>query len=174
MDLHETKKKPLTVHSRWLIRRDMPEVMAIENEAFGYDAWREREFVDTLKGRNCIAIVAEHSEQVVGYMVYLLNLRSFEIINFAVAAEFRRQEIGRQLLQKLIGKLSRRRSRIVADVRETNLAALNFFKACGFLAEGILKDRFDETDEDAIRMVFERCQQGQLFGENPKPPRAGR
>lgn len=144
------------VHIRWLIRRDMPEVFAIENEAFGLDAWREQEFIDTLRGRNCIGLVAEHSERIVGYMLYLLLPRGFEVINFAVHAEFRRRGVGRQMIEKLVGKMSQKRTRVSAMVRESNLAALNFFKACGLRAVRLRPGYFSDCEDDAIEMRITR------------------
>ena len=43
---------------RWLIRRDMPEVLGIENDSFEY-AWKEEDFLCCLRQRNCIGLVSE-------------------------------------------------------------------------------------------------------------------
>ena len=43
---------------RWLIRRDMDDVLAIERASFQFP-WTEEEFLCCLRQRNCIGTVAE-------------------------------------------------------------------------------------------------------------------
>src|SRR5436305_3532888 len=106
-----------------MIRRDMVEALGIEKESFEFP-WSEDDFIRCLRQRNCIGMVAEMDDRVVGFMIYELHKNRLHVLNFAVAARFRRRGIGSQMLRKLIGKLSQqRRSRIVLEVRETNLAA---------------------------------------------------
>ena len=61
-----TPKAQVRVHIRWMIRRDMPEVLAIEHASFEFP-WCEEEFLRVLRQRNCIGMVAEYGERVVGY-----------------------------------------------------------------------------------------------------------
>ena len=98
------------------------EVLEIERRRFEFP-WFEEEFIRCLRQRNCIGMVAEHAERVVGFMIYELHKTRLHILNFAVAADVRRRGVGRQMIEKLIGKLSsQRRTRITLEVRETNLA----------------------------------------------------
>jgi ribosomal-protein-alanine N-acetyltransferase len=54
---------------------------------------------------------------------------------------------------KLVGKLSaQRRTRIVLEVRETNLDAQIFFRSQGFRAVNVLRDFYEDTTEDAYLM----------------------
>src|SRR5690348_7870597 len=123
-----TAKAQTRVHIRWMIRRDMPEVLAIEHASFEYP-WCEEEFLRVLRQRNCIGMVAEHGEQIVGFMIYELHRNKIHVLDFAAHPEFRRRGVGRQLVAKLVGKLSsQRRNRIALYVRETNLAAQLFFR----------------------------------------------
>jgi ribosomal protein S18 acetylase RimI-like enzyme len=66
------QKQEVRVHIRWMIRRDFPEVLAIETESFRFP-WLEEDFIRCLRQRNCIGMVAEHDERVVGFMVYELD-----------------------------------------------------------------------------------------------------
>ncbi len=144
----------VSVHIRWMIRRDMPEVSAIEQNSFEFP-WTEKDFFRCLRGRNCIGMVAENDEQVVGFMIYELHNSQLHILNFAVRPDYRRRNIGQQMVEKLIGKLSQqRRNRIVLEVRETNLAAQLFFQKMGFRAITVLRDYYDDTIEDAYVMHY--------------------
>lgn len=121
-------KQALKVQIRWLIRRDMPECLDIERQAFE-SAWTEEDFLCCLRQRNCIGMIAEYNHRIVGFMIYELHKAKLHVLNFAVDPEFSRQAIGTQLVEKLVDKLSQqRRQEIVLEVRESNLAAQLFFK----------------------------------------------
>jgi len=142
------------VHIRWMIRRDMPEVLDIEQASFEFP-WSEDDFIRCLRQRNCIGMVAEHDERVVGFMIYELHKTRLHVLNFAVGDEFRRRAVGSQMLSKLVSKLSsQRRTRIMLEVRETNLAAQLFFRSAGFRAVSVLRDYYEDTPEDAYLMQY--------------------
>ena len=148
------QKQLVRTHIRWMIRRDMPEVLAIEAASFEFP-WLEDDFIRCLRQRNCIGMVAEHDDQVVGFMIYELNKNRIQVLNFATAPEMRRRGVGMQMVRKLIGKLSaQRRTRILLEVRETNLEAQLFFRDTGFRAISVLRDYYEDTPEDAYLMQY--------------------
>jgi ribosomal-protein-alanine N-acetyltransferase len=154
MNAIRVAKPRLDVHIRWMIRRDMPEVLQAEQQSFEY-AWTEDEFLRCLRQRNCIGMIAECSERVVGYMIYELHKQKLHIMNFAVLPEFRRRGIGSMMISKLYGKLSNhRRTKITLAVRETNLAAQLFFRHQGFKATRVVKGYYSDSGEDAFLMNF--------------------
>ncbi|MEQ8849521.1 ribosomal protein S18-alanine N-acetyltransferase [Botrimarina sp.] len=150
----------LDVHIRWMIRRDMPQVLEIEQSAFEFP-WSEEDFIACLRQRNCIGMVAEgcptpgQGERVVGFMIYELHKTRLHLLNFAVSKAARRSGVGTQMVEKLIGKLSsQRRTRLSLEVRETNLPAQIFFRAAGFKATSVLRDFYDDSPEDAYLMQY--------------------
>lgn len=144
----------LQAQIRWLIRRDMDEVLNIEKSSFEFP-WSEEEFLCCLRQRNCIGTVAELDHQIVGFMIYELHQSMLRILNFAVLPEMRRQGVGQQMVQRLIDKLSQQRRReIVLEVRETNLGAQLFFAGSGFRALSVLRNHYDDTFEDAYYMRY--------------------
>ena len=149
-----TTKAQVRVHIRWMIRRDMPEVLAIEHTSSEFP-WCEEEFLRVLRQRNCIGMVAEYGERVVGFMIYELHKNKLHVLNFAVHPDFRRQGVGRQMVAKLVGKLSsHRRTRIALSVRETNLSAQLFYRIQGFRALEVVREFYQDTGEDAYSMVY--------------------
>lgn len=147
-------QEAIRVHIRWMIRRDMPEVLDIENESFEFP-WLEEDFIRCLRQRNCIGMVAENEDRVVGFMIYELHKTRLHVLNFAVNSACRRRGIGNQMIAKLVSKLSlERRTRIMLEVRETNLPAQLFFRASGFRAVSVLRDYYDDTPEDAYLMQY--------------------
>ena len=142
------------LHIRWMIRRDMPEVLDIESRSFEFP-WSEDDFIRCLRQRNCIGMVAEYDQSVVGFMIYELHKTRLHILNFAVHHDYQRMGFGTQMVQKLIGKLSsQRRTKIFLEVRETNLPAQIFFRGSGFLATTVLRDFYEDTTEDAYLMSY--------------------
>ena len=142
------------IHIRWMIRRDMPAVLGIEAQSFEF-SWSEDDFIRCLRQRNCIGMVAERDDKVVGFMIYELHKNRLHILNFAVAKESRREGVGRSMIGKLLSKLSHeRRNRIMLEVRETNLEAQLFFKGLNFRAISVLRDFYDDTVEDAYLMQY--------------------
>ena len=166
--------RQLPVHIRWMIRRDMPEVLAIEQECFEFP-WYEEDFIRCLRQRNCIGMVAEASERVVGFMVYELHKHRLHVLNFAVHEGFRRRGVGSQMAKKLIAKLSpgtpagvpARRSRIMLEIRETNLSAQLFFRSLGFRAVSVLRKFYEDTPEDAYLMQYRYSASSAATHEEP-------
>ena len=150
-----TRQKDLVrVHIRWMIRRDMPDVLRTETESFDF-AWTEEDFLRCLRQRNCIGMVAEHNDRVVGFMIYELHKTRLHILNFAVHPAARRYGIGGQMVGKLVNKLStHRRQKITLAVRERNLTAQVFFRAFDFKATRVLRNYYEDSGEDAFLMQY--------------------
>ena len=166
--MHAEQKQEIRVHIRWMIRRDMAEVLQIERESFEYP-WIDEDFIRCLRQRNCIGMVAEHEGRVVGFMIYELQKTRIHVLNFAVVGEFQRRGVGSQMIAKLTAKLSlQRRNRILLSVRETNLPAQLFFRENGFRAVSILHSYYSDTPEDAYLMQYryrmERAAQAEVPG----------
>ena len=154
MSTNRTEKEQVRVHIRWMIRRGMPEVLQTEQESFEF-AWTEEDFLRCLRQRNCIGMVAEQGERVVGFMIYELHKNRLHILNFAVHPAYRRHGVGMQMVAKLVSKLSsHRRTKITLEVRETNLAAQLFFRAQGFKAMRVLRAFYEDSGEDAFLMQY--------------------
>ena len=155
MNANRTEKEQVRVHIRWMIRRDMPEVLQTEQQSFEF-AWTEEDFLRCLRQRNCIGMVAEQGEKVVGFMIYELHKAKLHILNFAVHPAWRRLGVGAQMVAKLISKLSsHRRTRITLEVRETNLVAQLFFQKQGFKGVRVLRSFYEDSGEDAFVMQYQ-------------------
>lgn len=144
----------LPVHTRWLIQRDMPEVLAIEHASFALP-WSEDDFKRVLQ-KNCgIALVAVVEQRVLGFMVYEFHRSHFVVLNIAVRPDVRRREIGTQLVEKLSQKLTREsRRRIECRVPETNLAAQKFFAAAGLRATRVVAGDPNEFGDDSYEFTY--------------------
>lgn len=144
----------ISVPIRWLMRIDMPRVLAIESSCFE-QVWTPKVFQSYLTDRRCIGMVAYDRNKILGFMLYLLQPGRLELLRLAVDPKYRALSVGSQMLEKLKGKLSQgRRESITIKLRESNLDAQLFFRAHEFKAINVERGHFEDTQEDAYEMVY--------------------
>jgi ribosomal-protein-alanine N-acetyltransferase len=137
-----------------MIRRDMEEVLAIENTLTEVPPWEEEDFLRLLRQRNCIGMAVEDTSleipdplgpahPVVGFMIYGLHKFKLDLLRLAVHPSWRRQGVARKMMEVLSSKLSsHRRSVISCILQESNLQMQMFFKHLGWTCSKIHKDHF--------------------------------
>jgi len=92
---------------------------------------------------------------VAGFMVWRpLVEGECELLNLAVAPEFRRRGVARELLASLLGRPA---IVIFLEVRESNLAARNLYKSMGFQEVSIRRKYYESPPDTAIVMKFHSC-----------------
>jgi [ribosomal protein S18]-alanine N-acetyltransferase len=140
---------------RWVLGRDFPEILGIEKESFEFP-WCEEDFLRLLRRRNCLGLVAETTEHVAGYMLYEHNRGRIDLLTLAVEPKFRRAGVGRELLAKLIAKLSPSRHPVLSvSVRDSNLSAHLFLRSLGFRCVQVRHHSYDDTADDAYDFVYD-------------------
>ena len=123
--------------TRWMVRRDFDAVLPIEQDSFP-EPWSENDFCEEVRHPLTIGRVAiDAHDRVVGYFVYTMAGRAIELENFAVAASYRRQGVGRMMLQRVVAALSPKRKLLRVVVADYNLAAQLFFRARGLRCTAI-------------------------------------
>jgi ribosomal-protein-alanine N-acetyltransferase len=132
-----------TLQLRWLIRKDMEQILKIENECFDspYDIdW----FMENLRHRNVVGMVADIRGSIAGFMLYELHKTHISIFDFAVSQEYQRQGVGTSMVQRLVDKLSHQgREAIEVMTSDQNINAHLFFRSCGFKAMSVFRDHFE-------------------------------
>jgi ribosomal-protein-alanine N-acetyltransferase len=138
---------------------DLPEVCAIERETFS-DPWSEEDFRGSLSEANNGYLIAEIEGCVVGYCGYWGIAGEGYIYNVAVKKEYRRQQIGYQLLKNLIeSSKDKGVDTFTLEVRSSNEAAIHLYETLGFERAGIRKDFYSKPKEDAVIMWWKPIQQ---------------
>lgn len=159
----------MKVHVRWMVRRDMPEVLAIEEAVRHHWAWTEEDFLRELRERNVIGMVAEtmsgsSAEEVLGFMVYELYKNSLLVENFAVNPKYGSvsdesatgMTIAGALLEKLKSKLSSERRNVVnIRVRETELDLQLCLRREGFKCFKLVRQGYEDSGEDALLFRYD-------------------
>lgn len=143
---------------RWMLRRDLKAVVEIDRLSFDI-GWDAETFLACLRQRNCIGVVAEVGDTIVGEMIYELNKHAIDILTFAVHPDFRGLGFGSQMMNKLKHKLwKQRRSTLRYIASEWNEDAHLFLRACGFEAVAVAKDWYSHPwhgDEDGYVFEYE-------------------
>jgi ribosomal-protein-alanine N-acetyltransferase len=151
----------MTIRIRRMTLKDIDAIFAIERVSFS-DPWSKRAFMSELVERGFnFSIVAEapKGRKVIGYCLFwIIEDDETHITNIAINPEFRRQGIGKLLIDEVI-----QRSRdkgipsVTLEVRESNTAAREFYDRLGFAEAGRRKGYYRKPVEDAIilRMMFE-------------------
>jgi len=99
-----------------------------------------------------VAVVAG---TVAGFVLYRdLGPGEGEILNLAVAPEFRRQGIGRALVRKI---LAEHPGEVYLEVRRSNTVARRLYESEGFQVVALRPDYYQNPVEDAIVMRFQSC-----------------
>ena len=97
--------------------------------------------------------VALVDDVVVGFVVTRLAADEMEILNFAVLPEHRREGFGRRLLERALRENRRQgATRAYLEVRASNSAAIEFYKANGFKMFGHRPSYHCDPVEDAVLM----------------------
>jgi ribosomal-protein-alanine N-acetyltransferase len=134
---------------------DIENVIAIERASFQFP-WSTRFFLDELQVDCARSILAEVEGRIVGYVLFWFLPEEVDIHNIAVHPNFRRQGIGRLLLEQVVAAARRQdRVRVTLDVRFSNAPAQNLYRSFGFVTRGMRKGYYSDNGEDAVVMALE-------------------
>jgi ribosomal-protein-alanine N-acetyltransferase len=134
---------------------DLDEVMAIERSSFRFP-WSTSFFRQELQVACARSILVEADGRIIGYVLFWLLPGAIDIHNIAVHADYRRRGIARILLGRVIGEARRQSiTRVILEVRKSNLPAQKLYEAMGFLTTGIRKGYYSDNGEDALAMTLE-------------------
>ncbi len=131
---------------------DVKEIADLESKTFT-DAWSENSVYDTFCQKQAFIVVAEQDEKMIGYCISYFVLDEGEIARIAVDVSWRRQGVGREILEQ-VEKICAEKdiTKLLLDVRESNVAARKFYARYGFCEDGVRKDFYDKPKENAVLM----------------------
>jgi ribosomal-protein-alanine N-acetyltransferase len=117
--------------------------------------WSEASFAADLADlEKAFYLAWEFEGKLVGYGGYWRVLDEGEIMNIAVAPEWRRRGLAAGLLQGLIRQAEIEQLRcLTLEVREGNLAARALYNRHGFVEVGLRRNYYADNNENAIIML---------------------
>lgn len=130
----------------------LPEIMALENDVFGAEAWTEgmlrSELADT-RTRHYVVAVAD--AEIVGYAGLVTFDVEAHVMTVGVLPAWRRRGVGAVLLADLLAAAGSRR--VLLEVRADNEAALRLYARNGFRPIGRRRGYYQPSGTDAVVMA---------------------
>ncbi len=128
---------------------DLNAVAVIQQASAGAAHWSVAEYLEYA------FLVAVLRGNVAGFLVSRdVAADEKEILNLAVAPEFRRQGVAKALLFSCLEGFS---GVVILEVRESNRIARSFYQKLGFQELGRRPNYYSSPDESAIVMKFHSC-----------------
>jgi ribosomal-protein-alanine N-acetyltransferase len=122
---------------------DLPAIAAIQAASPEAAQWAPGEYP---------SLVAVIQNRVAGFLVIRQTGPEREILNIAVAPEFRRRGVARGLLAEELASTPGPR---FLEVRASNRAAIQLYESVGFRACGVRQNYYRDPPEAAIVMKFD-------------------
>ena len=129
---------------------DVASIAQLETICFS-DPWSETSIASELQNRLSYWLVAEIDGNVAGYVGSQSVLDGADMMNLAVAPEYRRQGIAEALVFALVDHL--RQKKIIAlllEVRSSNQPAISLYEKLGFVQIGRRPNYYRHPREDAL------------------------
>jgi ribosomal-protein-alanine N-acetyltransferase len=128
---------------------DLPAVDAIQSSSTEGAQWNVADYLDH------DFLVAIVGNSVVGFVVFRrIAEDEREILNLAVAPDFRRKGVATALLNASVHGF---RGAVFLEVRQSNTAAIQFYKLLNFKVITMRADYYHSPSEAAIVMKFHSC-----------------
>lgn len=126
----------------------VPAVAALEKQCFS-DPWSAASLASELENPLSLWLVALDGDRLAGYVGSQAVLGEADMMNLAVDPAFRRQGVGRRLVQALIAALGERQvTSLTLEVRDSNSGAISLYEALGFQQVGLRKNYYFHPRED--------------------------
>lgn len=137
---------------RQITANDLPAVTALEQVCFS-DPWSKGLLKDSITCALDTWYVAEKDGKIQGYCVLRVIAGEGEIQRIAVHPEYRKQGMGRKMMEKMVQTAREKGVReMTLEVRSSNQAAICLYESWGFQKEAVRKEYYHHPSEDGIVM----------------------
>ena len=130
----------------------LKKICELEKKCFA-SPWSEEAMAREIVNSNSLVLVAEQSDELLGFAMCMLMYDEIHITNIAVAEACRRTGIGYGLLRQMIRLCEDNgHTELTLEVRESNTAAIKLYENNGFVTEGVRKHYYEDNGENALIM----------------------
>jgi ribosomal-protein-alanine N-acetyltransferase len=132
---------------------DLEAILSLQQAAPGAAAWQPADYASAFADAAGLRLLAEDSVsgRAAGFLVGRLAADEAEILNLAVAPEYRRRGIGRRLVAETLAVARQRGARQCwLEVRAANRTARDFYRALGFAETSRRRGYYRNPEDDAV------------------------
>ena len=138
---------------RDMMLKDLDAVMRIEQQVQSYP-WTRGNFSDSLEHGHICKVYVDIDE-IIGYAILMPAVDEVHLLDICIAAGYQRKGLGKKLLKDMLlmaGEL--KFSRVLLEVRSSNVAAIALYRAMGFVEIGLRRGYYPagQGREDALVM----------------------
>lgn len=135
---------------------DISAMMRLQQAAPTASQWSAKQYAALFSAQPIrVALVAEHANQLQGFVVASNVEDEWEIENIIVSNELRRHGLGSLLLSALLERVRAQQGNSVSlEVRESNIAARKFYEKWAFIQMGRRSRYYSAPVEDALIYRF--------------------
>lgn len=135
---------------RWWQIEDL---LPIERDLFGAEAWTARMFWNELANGHHYLVAVDEDGVLVGYAGLAVNSAEAWVQNIAVRRDAQRRGIGRALLEALLAEARRRGAGpVLLEVAVDNVPAQRLYAGYGFEPVGVRRGYYQPSNKDALVM----------------------
>ena len=135
---------------RKMTAREVPQVAELEKLCFAMP-WSKKSVAGELDNPLALWLVAMEGDRLAGYVGSQTVMDETDMMNLAVAPQFRRQGVGEALVNALTASLKQLGSRcLTLEVRDSNEAARALYGKLGFTEIGRRRGYYRDPREDAL------------------------
>lgn len=125
-------------------------IAVLEKVCFS-DPWSENSIASELTNPLSLWVVALDGEKLAGYIGSQSVMGEADMMNVAVAPDYRRQGIAEGLIAELISRLAANGVHcLTLEVRASNAPAIALYDKLGFTQKGLRKNYYRNPKEDAL------------------------
>lgn len=133
----------------------LKQIFELEKKIFLESFYSEESLIEMYNNPDIYKIyVYLEEKEVLAYLLVMDSIDCYEILKIAVDNNYRRMGHAKSLLEEIVIKEKVKKD-IFLEVRESNIAAINFYKKNRFNKISIRKNYYKDNNENAIIMKLE-------------------
>lgn len=133
----------------------LKQIFELEKKIFLESFYSEESLIEMYNNPDIYKIyVYLEEKEVLAYLLVMDSIDCYEILKIAVDNNYRRMGHAKSLLEEIVIKEKVKKD-IFLEVRESNIAAINFYKKNRFNKISIRKKYYKDNNENAIIMKLE-------------------
>ena len=133
------------------VKENIDTVCEIDRTGSNYN-WTKSMFLAELENKNSFFKVLFADNKIAGYIIYHIIIDEAEILNIVIDNKFKRQNLGKYLLEQTLNDISKQNVKTVfLEVGEKNIPAINLYLKFGFQQYNI-RNNYYKNGENAILM----------------------